>query len=117
MKNKLTKEFLIAVNEIEPVLESLHFHQYSFEEKGFGYFVKYKRNNTYVEFLFGPSDWNIELIIFTINGKYTFKDLLQISNIKKWVDNNRYIQEDERNLKKEMLWFIELLKFSLPIIE
>jgi len=69
----------------------LQFKRYSFFEKGFAYFIEYrKENNTRVEFLFGPSDWNIEMIIYTSRGKFAFKDVLNITGVKNWVNSNRY---------------------------
>ena len=117
MKDKLSEEFLHAVQEVESIFLLLQFKPYSFEEKGFAYYIEYKRGETIVMFLFGPSDWNVEMIIYTVKGKFAFKDLLQIPVIAKWINNNRYIQENGRNVKNELLWFIELLKVSLPIIE
>lgn len=118
MKNKLATEFLKALNEIEIVLLTFFFKRHSFFEKGLAYYIEYrKQNNTRVEFLFGPSDWDIEMIIYTSKGKFAFKDLLGIPEINKWVNDNRYKQENGRNVKNELLWFIELLKVSLPLVE
>jgi len=117
IKDKLTEEFLEGIKEIENILFLLHFYLYSFEEKGPAYFIKYKRGNSVVEFLFGPSDFDVEIIISTSKGKFAFKDLLQIPSVAEWVNNNKYKQENGRNVKNELLWALELLKFSLPIIE
>jgi len=118
IKDKITDEFLKALYEIEIVLFTLHFTLHSFFEKGLAYYVEYrKENNTRIEFLFGPSDWDIEMIVYTSKGKFAFKDLLNIPEISRWVNNNKYQQEGERNVKNELLWFIKLLKFSLPIVD
>jgi len=118
IKDKLTEELLKALKEIEIVLLILHFKRHSFFEKGLAYYVEYrKENNTRVEFLFGPADWNIEMIIYTSKGKFSFKDLLNIPEINRWVNDNRYKQENGRNVKNELLWFVELLKISLPMVE
>lgn len=118
MRSKLATEFLKALNEIDIVLLALLFKRHSFVEKGFAYFVEYrKENNTRVEFFFGPSDWDIEMIIYTSKGKFAFKDLLSIPEVNKWVNDNRYKQENRRNVKNEFLWFVELLKVSLLLIE
>lgn len=117
IKDKLTVEFLAGIKEIESILFLLNFYPYSFEEKGLAYFIKYKRGNSIVEFLFGSSDWDLEIIILTPKGKFAFKDLLQIPEIEEWVNINRYKQDNGRNVKNELLWFVELLKTTLPIIE
>jgi len=115
--NKLTEEFLNGLIEIELILSLMLFKKKSFQEKGFAYFVEYKKNETIVSFLFGPSDWDVEMIVNTYKRKYAFKDLLQIQEILKWVNENRYKQIGERDIKNELFWFVELLKFSLPFIE
>jgi hypothetical protein len=116
--NNLTEDFLEAINEIEIVLLALLFKRHSFFDKGLAYFIEYKKeNNTRVEFLFGPSDWAIEMIIYTSKGKFAFKDLLSIPEINSWVNNNRYKQENVRNIKNELEWFVDLLKVSLPFVE
>jgi hypothetical protein len=117
INDKLTEDFLIGIKEVESILLLLHFYPDSFNEKGSAYFIRYKKNKTIVEFIFGPSDWDIEMIIFTSKGKFAFKDLLRIPVIAKWVLDNRYIQENIRNVKNELFWYMELLKTALPIIE
>lgn len=118
MKDNLTNEFLQGLEDIEIPLLGMSFKRKSFLEKGFAYIVGYrKENNTAVDFIFGPSDWEIEIIVYTSKGKFAFKDLLQIPVIAKWVDSNRYKQINGRNIKNELLWFVELLKVSLTEIE
>jgi len=117
IKDKLTEEFLQAQKEIEGILLAMLFKQHYFLKKGLAYFIEYKKGSTVVEFIFGPSDWDVEMIIYIRNQKYAFKDLLEIPAIKTWVNDNRYKQENGRNVNNELLWFVELLKVSLPIIE
>ena len=119
LRNKLTEEFLLSLKEVEPFLLTLQFKPYSYLEKGLAYYIEYKKESTgsVVEFLFGPSEWMIEMIIFTSKGKFEFKDLFEILAITKWLNDNKYKQENVRDIKNEMLYFIELLKVSLPVIE
>ncbi len=118
IKDKLNEEFLEAVNDIEVVLHALLFKRHSFSEKGLAYFIEYKKeNNTVVEFIFGPSNWDIEMIIYSSKGKFAFKDLLSITEVKRWVSDNRYKQKNERNVKNELVWFVDLLKVSLHYVE
>jgi hypothetical protein len=119
MKDKLTEDFLQSLKESEPILFALQFKPYSFFEKGPAYYIKYKREITgsIVEFIFGPTDWMVEMIIFTKKGKFEFKDLYEIPAIVKWISNNRYIYKEERDIKTEILYFIDLLKISLPLVE
>lgn len=66
---------------------------------GFAYYFEYKKGNTTVEFLVGPTDWQIEMIILTSKQKYTFKDLMEIKSIKTWIDNNRYHKKMKGKLR------------------
>lgn len=118
-KIKLTEEFLKALDEIEIMLLALFFKRHYFFEKGLAYYIEYKKeyNNTRVKFLFGPSDWSIEMIIYTSKGKFAFKDLLSIPEIYNWVDKNRYKQVNDRNVKNELEWFLDLLNVSLLYVE
>lgn len=116
--NNIKEDFFKALDEIELVLLLLLFKRQSIFEKGEANFIEYKKdNNTRLEFLFGPSDWDIEMIIYTSKGKFAFKDLLNIPDISSWVNKNRYKQENGRNIKNELEWFVDLLRVSLPYIE
>lgn len=117
MTDKLTEEFLQALKEVEKLLLMLLFKPYSFDKKGFAYFVQYKRGNSIVKFLYGPPEYEVEMIIYTSKGIFEFKDLLQVPAIASWVDNNKYLVGNANDIRSEMLWFVELLKFSLPKIE
>ena len=119
IKDKIAEEFLLGLKEIEPALLEMQFEPHSFYENGLAYYIQYRNeaNGTIVEFLFGPSDWETEIIIYTSKDEFGFKDLLEIPAIAKWVDENRYTQGNERNIKKELHWDVELLRICLPIIE
>jgi hypothetical protein len=118
IKDNLGEEFLKALNDINLVLITLGFKRHSFFEKGLAYYIDYENiSNTRVEFFFGPSDWDIEMIIYSSKGRFAFKDLLDIHEINKWVTDNKYEQKNERDLKNELMWFVSLLKISLPYVE
>jgi len=115
--DKLIEDFLNGIREIEIDLIACGFLASRSEKLGVGYLFRYESGQTTVEFLFGPSDWDIEMIVYTSTGKYAFKDLLAIPLISEWVNQNRYTQEGQRDIKKELGWYVSLLKFSLPLIE
>ena len=118
MNSRIEKEFLQGINDIEPELLKLFFTKYSYLEKGPAYYVEYiNTNNSTVEYQFGAPEWNIDIIIRTNKGKFSFGDLLGIPEILNWVNKNRYIEINNRSLTNELLWFVELLKISLPLIE
>jgi hypothetical protein len=116
MKDNLTSEFLQSLNEVESILHSMLFEKHSHVDKGNVHFVQYKSGETVIEFVFGSPEFQVEILIFTSKGKYTFGDLLQIPEVATWVSKNRYVEERGRVLKNEILWFLELLKVSLPIV-
>ena len=113
VKDNLTEDFLAGIEDVKKLLIFIQFQPLSFDKKGLAYFVKFQKEKTIIEFIFGPSDWDIELIIYIGDQKFAFKDLLEILAIAKWVDDNRYKQAMGRDIKKELLWFVELLKVSL----
>ena len=117
IKDKLTEEYLQAQQEIEAILLDMLFQRHSFIEIGFAYFIQYKKDDTIIEFIFGPPEFQIEMIIFISERKYAFRDLLQIPIISEWVNTNRYVQRNNRNVKDELLWFLKLMKFSMPVLQ
>jgi hypothetical protein len=116
MSDKLTEDFLDGITHLDVELGRLGFNKQPLIKKGFAFFAGYFRNETVVEFLFGPSDWDIEILINTPNGRFSFKDLLLIEPIKKWTEENPYRNDGTRNVKNELLWYLNLLKFSSPYL-
>lgn len=110
-----TESFLQAIKEVEPILFSMAFKKHDHKQKGTISSVKYKDRHVILEFMFGPPEFYIEMIIHTRKRKFTFADLLQISPIKSWVYENKYLHE-ERNLTNELTWFLALAKKSLSIV-
>jgi hypothetical protein len=115
--DKGIKEYLAGIEEIEKTLFSLGFEKYSFQHKTNVYNIEYKRSETLVQFRFGPSDWDTEMIICTSKGKFILYQLLQIPAVSKWFYENRYVQKGGRDVKAELHYHVELLKISLPLIE
>lgn len=109
-------EFLTGLNEVEPILENRGFIRTVTNKKWPCAYGEYKSGDCNIVFLYGPSDWQIEMLVYTIKGKYSFAELLKIEQVVEWINNNRYQEQMGKNLKKEILWFSELLKFSLPLI-
>lgn len=116
IKNNTSKEFLQAINLSEIKLKVMGFNKHSVVEKGLAFYIEFNRDDCKVEFLFGPVEFEIEMIIYTPKGKFAFRDLLQISPILEWVNKNRYIPKNNRMINDELFWFIELLEVSIPHI-
>ena len=117
MESTSTEEFLRSIVTIEPSLLGMGFRRYTFDDEGPVYFVTFEKNQTRVEFLFGPPEWNVEMIIYTSKGKFAFEHLLSIPAVTRWVNENRYRQKNGKSICDEMRWFIELLRFALPLVE
>lgn len=64
IKDKATEEFLSALNEADEILAKMSFEKDDIIEQGPAYFVYYKRKNNRVEFLFGPPEFQVEMIIY-----------------------------------------------------
>ena len=115
-KDKLNEEFLNALHGAEMTLSAMGFLRDKYIEIGYAQFADFKSKNAKVQFVFGPSEWEISIVIYALNQKYSFGDLLKISAVLEWVNNNRYKEENGRNIQNEVLWFTDLLKVSLPIL-
>lgn len=117
MTDRITKEFLQAIKESEHTLFSMQFVKDSFLEKGLAYYIQYRKNGIVLEIIFGPPEFQVEILLCTNTMKYAFKDLLQIPAISEWVIDNRYIQKYERNIKDEIQWFFKLVDFYLKTVD
>jgi len=111
------ESFIKTMNDMETVLTDIGLSHLSTEEKGYATYIEYRSTpDTQVTFMFGPSDWNVEIIIKRNGRKYAFKDLLQIPSVAQWTKDNRYRQEtSDRNIADEVGWFVKLLKFVFDI--
>jgi len=115
--DKSSPEFLQALKDVEEFFLLMQFRQNSFLQKGYAYYVEFKRNDTIVLYFYGPGEYNLEMIVTTAKRKFSFGDLLTIPIIATWVSNNKYIDKYEKSLKNSFLYYIEILKIALPIIE
>ena len=116
--DKSTENFLHAIKHVDSLLLELGFKQYSIFHKGFATFVRYKRGETIVEFLYGPGEYKIEMVLHTQNGKFNFGELLlKIPELNSWVYSKQCAVSEGDNLIDDLLYYIEVLKISLPFIE
>ena len=115
-KSEINQKFLRALNSSEFALSEMGFEGPNYVEKGYAQFVYFNSTNVKVEFLFGPPEWHVDMLIYVSDKKYSLGDLLKIPVILEWVNNNRYKEENGKNILAEILWFVDLLKVSLPIL-
>ncbi len=116
MSTKTQESFIKSIAESDTILTTLGFFQQSTEKKGYATYINYKRDETLICFMLGPSDWNVEISLYTNKTKYEFKDLLAISSIAQWTSNNKFVQTNEDIIKDEVIWFMEFVRFSLTEI-
>ena len=68
-----------SIKDIESELTDIGFSHLSTTKKGYATYVDYKSaDNIQASFMFGPSDWHVELLLIKNGRKYELKDLLQI---------------------------------------
>ena len=112
----LIDDFSESMLEAESILASLGFAPHSFRAVGYAQFRQFKKGNMVVEFMFGPSEWQVEMLIETDDQTYALKDLLKIPLLQTWVTENKYIPPDRRNVRLEVLWFLDLVKVAVETI-
>jgi hypothetical protein len=118
INDTFAQQFVQGLEQAEGTLQGLLFQREQFQQKGVAYWVLYRKDHhTTVEFLFGPSDWDVEMLVSTTGGKFAFKDLLAEPAIAQWVSRNLYTSPTGRNVSNEVRWFVDLLKMALLIIE
>jgi hypothetical protein len=115
MNNQNDNKFLKANEDIEALLLNMSYKKVGFLQKGYAYYIEYQSNKNKIEFLYGPPDYDIEMILYIDNKKYAFRDLYKIPEIKKWIEQHRE-HNDKYDFKAIMLWYIKLAMFSLSII-
>ena len=116
MSIQLQDTFIKSIKDIETDLADIGFSYLTITEKGYATYVDFKlAENTKVSFMFGPSDWNVEILLTTEQKKYAFKDLLEIPSIAQWTKENKFQPGTNDRIKEEVIWFAELLKFVIKI--
>ncbi len=114
------ESFIKTMNDMENVLTNIGLSHLSTEKKGYATYIKYRGpRDTEVTFMYGPSDWDVEIRIkrnWRNWRTYAFKDLLQIPSVAQWTEDNKYKQEtSDRIIADEVDWFVKLLKFVFDI--
>ncbi len=116
MSTQTQESFIQSVTGSETILTDIGFLHHSTERKGYATYIDYKRDDTLISFMLGPSDWNVEISIFTNNRKYAFKDLLEIPSIAQWPASNKFEQTSKDRINDEVIWFMKFIRFSLTEI-
>jgi hypothetical protein len=113
---KISPQYEVALKEVEPILSSMGFKPHPYNQ-GYPYYIKYKHGDTIIMFMYGPSDWHVEIVLFTAKGKFNIADLMKFPTIADWVYGKKFISSSENPIVNELLWNIELMKIALLFIE
>jgi hypothetical protein len=114
MSTQTQETFIQSIKDIETQLTDIGFSHLATTKKGYATYVDFKSaDKTQVSFMFGPSDWNVEILLTTNEKKYAFKDLLQIPSIALWTKDNKFQPRTNDRAKDELSWYIDLLTFVI----
>jgi hypothetical protein len=85
---------------------------------GFATFILYEGSNYSVEFLCGPPEYHVEILVELkkTNQKYDLTALTAIPTIQNWVLNHILTTNGEDKILAETKWYVDLIEFSLPIL-
>jgi hypothetical protein len=112
MSTKSQETFIQSIKDIETRLTDIGFLHLSTTKKGYATYIDFKSaDKTQVSFMFGPSEWNVEMLLTVKEKQYAFKDLLQISSVAQWTRDNKFQPRTNDRVKDELSWYVELLTF------
>jgi hypothetical protein len=112
MSTQSQETFIQSIKDIETQLTDIGFSHLSTTKKGYATYIDFKSTDkTQVLFMFGPSDWHVEIVFTTNDKKYNFGDLLQIPSVAHWVSDNKFQLKTNDKIKDEVDWFVDLLTF------
>ena len=102
--------FIESVKKIENKLNELNLYHSSTIKKGFATYIAYETlTKTKVEFIYGPADWAIDIVLSKDDKVYGFKDLLKIPVVFQWANGNKINYGKNSKLDDELTWFVNLL--------
>lgn len=114
MSRDAQETFIQSLKNIGLELNNIGFLHTSTIKKGYATYIQYERvDNMQILFMYGPSDWNVEMSITKNGRKYEFKDILQIPPIFQWIMDNKFQRQTINNIKDEVTWFVTLLRFII----
>ena len=114
MSTEVQETFIKSLTDVELELTDIGFSHASTIKKGYATYVHYESlDNMQTLFIYGPSDWNVELSLTKNGRKYEFKDLLQSPSIFQWVMDNKFQHKTINKIKDEVDWFVDLLRFVI----
>ncbi len=114
MSTQTQDTFINSLKDIESDLSDIGITHLLTTKKGYATYVDYKSaDNIHVSFIFGPSDWHVELVLRKNGIKYELKDLFQIPSIAEWIRCNKFQEQTGNRIKNEIAWFVDFLRFVI----
>jgi hypothetical protein len=112
MSTQSQETFIQSIKEVETRLTDIGLSHLSTTKKGYATYIDFKSTDkTQVSFMFGPSDWHVEIVFTANDKKYEFKDLLQIHAVAQWTRDNKFQPKTNDMIKDEVDWLVDLLTF------
>jgi len=116
MSTQSQETFIQAIKDNETRLTDIGFSHISTTKKGYATYIDFKSTEKdKVSFIFGPSDWNVEIVFTTTDKKYEFKDLVQIPSVALWTRDNKFTPKSNDKIKDQVDWFVDLLTFVIKV--
>lgn len=114
MSTQSQEAFIQSTRAFETQLTDLGFSHLSTTKKGYATYVDFSSaDKTLISFMFGPSDWNVEILLTVNEKKYALKDLLEIPSIAQWTKDNKFQPKANDIVKDELSWYVSLLTFVI----
>jgi len=106
--------FIESIKGLDSELTDIGFSHLSTTKKGYATYIDYKSaDNSIITFMYGPSDWDVEILIIKNGKKYALKDILQVPSITQWIKDNKFQEQTRNRIKDEVAWFVDLIRFII----
>jgi hypothetical protein len=115
-EDSLKSEFTQILKACEYRFSELQLYPVRTGDKGLTLFSIYENTNMRVEFFFGPDDWSVDVIVETKTTRYDLSTLLEIRTLEEWTNTHPFPRQVDRNLKNELLWFLDLIEQAMPLL-
>jgi hypothetical protein len=114
MSTEAQEIFIQSLKNVEIKLNDIGFFHTSTIKKGYATYIHYKMvDNMQILFMYGPSDWHVELSLTKNGRKYEFKDILQIPSISQWIMDNKFQHQTSNSIKDEVTWLVDFVRFVI----
>ena len=112
MSTQSQNNFIESTKKVQTRLAEIGFIYQSTINKGYATYIDFiLADKSQLTFMYGPSDWNVEILLNTKKKSYAFKDLMEIPSVAHWVKANQFKSRTNNRVRDELDWFVELITF------